>query len=390
MLRIPRTTAPGEVGVVGEVSIPLADEMAGQKFMLKFGRNSWPFWVFGRAVPAKPAQILETSSFEDAIAALAKGGKVLYTGPTAKSVKSRFKPVYWSAGHFTQADADLSSLGYMVDSRHPALNGIPTDDWADWLWYHLVEGGMKHGLQDLSEDYEPIVQPVPDLHYSTFMGMLFELRVGAGRLMVCGLNLSDQSKPEVRAVRSSILSYMESERFDPTTSIGMERFKEFFAPLEVSMKWRPSEFADAPVYIAAAVELNIFEKNIPWKPSFDMAEIRHGGYKLCGKEPWGVWRDSTGAFWHGRGLSVTLTEVNPVNGTLLVRFRDTNRKRRTGRGVCEGRPFTIPRHQDAKDCAYWAKLPVMREDFLDGKIEFSCDTLTGPNLMIDRVVLMED
>ena len=170
----------------------------------------------------------------------------------------------------------------------------------------------------------------------------------------------------------------------------MERFKEFFAPLEVSMKWRPSEFADAPVYIAAAVELNIFEKNIPWKPSFDMAEIRHGGYKLCGKGPWGVWRDNTGPFWHGRELSVTLTDVNPVNGTLLVRFRDTNRKSRTGRGACEGRPFTIPRHQDAKDSAYWAKLPVMREDFLDGKMELSCETLTGPNLMIDRVVLMED
>jgi hypothetical protein len=47
-------------------------------------------------------------------------------------------------------------------------------------------------------------------------------------------------------------------------------------------------------------------------------------------------------------------------------------------------------HQDEKDCAWWAKLPIMREDALDGKIEFSCETLTGPNLMIDRVVLTED
>ena len=43
-------------------------------------------------------------------AAFAKGGRVLYTGPSAKSAKSRFKPVYWSAAHFRQADADLSSL----------------------------------------------------------------------------------------------------------------------------------------------------------------------------------------------------------------------------------------------------------------------------------------
>ena len=78
--------------------------------------------------------------------------------------------------------------------------------------------------------------------------------------------------------------------------------------------------------------------------------------------------------------------ANPVNGTLWVRFRDPNGLSRTGRGTCEGRPFTIPRHQDAKDGAYWAKLPVVREDFLDGKIGFSCEAITGYNLMIDRVV----
>ena len=43
-----------------------------------------------------------------------------------------------------------------------------------------------------------------------------------------------------------------------------------------------------------------------------------------------------------------------------------------------------------EDGIWWAKLPVMREDFLDGKIEFTCETLTGPNLMIDRVVLIGD
>jgi hypothetical protein len=32
----------------------------------------------------------------------------------------------------------------------------------------------------------------------------------------------------------------------------------------------------------------------------------------------------------------------------------------------------------------------MAEDALDGKIEFSCEADSGPNLMIDRVVLVED
>ena len=36
------------------------------------------------------------------------------------------------------------------------------------------------------------------------------------------------------------------------------------------------------------------------------------------------------------------------------------------------------------------KLSVVCEDFLDGKVEFSCEAITGYNLMIDRVVLMAD
>ena len=334
---------------------------------------------------------------------LAKGGRVLYTGPSAKSAKSHFKPVYWSAGHFKQADAELSSLGYMVQSVHPALRGFPTEDWADWQWYNLVEGGVKHGLAELAgacvprdrgragraslPDIVPIVQPVPDLHYSTFMGMLFELKVGDGRLMVCGINLSDRTKPEVNAMRAGILSYMESPDFNPTVSIEAEKFKEVFAPRISEAKRRPPEFADASVYIAAAVELERERKNVPWKPTLDMAEMKQGSYKVSGKGDWGTWRDATGFFWHGKKLSITLTGTAPVNGMLRVRFRDPNGLGRTGRGTCEGRPFTVPKHQDMKDGAWWLEVPILNEDALDSKIEFSCEALTGPNLMIDRVVL---
>ncbi len=426
--RLAKTINPGDVGIVGEVSLPLTADMAEKGFVLRFGSNAWPFWVFGRArspsapssvraarwsaptdgraVSMKPPYILETSSFDEAVAALAKGGIVLYTGPSAHSAKSHFKPVYWSTGHFRSANAEFSTLGYYVRADHPALRGFPTEDWADWQWYNLVEGGVKYGIADLVGSrvprdrgragraslpcIEPIVMPVPDLHYSTPMGMLFELKVGEGRLMVCGLNLSDNTLPEVCAIRRSILSYMESKDFNPAVSVEVEKFKEAFAPQAMASKLRPAQFRDAPVYIAAAVELDETERSVGWKKSLDWADMKQGGYDISGKGRWGTWRDGTGSFWHGQSLTVTLTGTKPVNGTLWVRFRDPNRNNRTGRGTCEGRPFMVPKHQNAKDGIWWAKLPVMREDALDGKIEMTCEAITGPNLMIDRVVLMED
>jgi hypothetical protein len=121
-----------------------------------------------------------------------------------------------------------------------------------------------------------------------------------------------------------------------------------------------------------------------------MVEMTQGKHSVSGAGNWGVWRDDTGAFWHGKKLTVALTGIRPVNGTLHVRFRDPNEQARKGKGTFEGRPFVIPRHQEAKGGIYWAKLSVMAEDALDGKIEFSCEADSGPNLMIDRVVLVED
>ena len=390
--RLAKAIAPGEVGVVGEVSLPLAKEMAGRKFTLKFGRNSWPFWVFS-GEPRESSRIIETSSFKEALAALKKGKRVLYTGKTAKCGEARFKPVYWSTVHFKSANAALATLGYSVKNGHPALRGFPTDDWADWQWYNLVEKGLNHGTAGLPAEFEPIVMPVPDLHYSTPMGMLFELKVGEGRLMVCGLNLSDGFRPETRAMKKSIVSYMESDAFAPAVSIGVDEFEKMFAPATSgkTAKKRPGEFGGSAVNIAAAVNLNLFNTNVLWKASLDSAEFAQGGgYSVSGEDGWGTWRDGTGAFWHGRKLNVTLTGMRQSNATLWVRFRDPNGKNRSGRGVCEGRSFTIPKHQKAKDGIYWAKLPIIREDALDGKIELSCEALTGPNLMIDRVVLVEE
>jgi hypothetical protein len=394
VLRLSKDIAPGEVASVGVASIPLTPKTAGKKLVLKFGSNSWPFWVFGKVSNLPSHQedkaVFETASFREAVKVLSEGGKVFYTGLSAKCAKSKFKPVYWSTGHFKNANAHLTTLGYYIGNTHWALKDFPTENWADWQWYNLVEGGVNHDISDLPKDCEPIIMPVPDLHYSTRMGMLFELKVGGGKLMVCGLNLSNDKNPETHAVKQSVLNYMKSDSFNPAAVLELDKFQKIFAPRLPVEKKRPEKFAQASVYIAAAEKLDIPEKNIAWKSSYDHVEMSQGSYTVSGKDDWGVWCDKTGTFWHGKNLTVTLTGIKSVNGTLYVRFRDPNRKNRSGKVVCEGHSFVIPKHQKKKDGIYWAKLPILREDTLDGKIEFSCTASSGPNLMIDRVILVEE
>lgn len=240
---LPCEVRAGELSPAMPIAVPLKPGEAagthGRRHVLRFGTNSWPLWVFpaaqnGGAAPgagtAEKRSVLATRSWPEAAAALAKGGKVLYYGGGKAAGAAQFKPVYWSSAHFRFANADMLTLGYAVDPAHPALRRFPTEDWSDWLWYHLVDGGRNFKLDGLPQNFKPIVTPVPDLHYSTFMGMLFELKCGEGKLLVCGCKIEDADKrPECAALRKCLLDYMESGDFAPQ--------------VEVSPKWLESRFS---------------------------------------------------------------------------------------------------------------------------------------------------
>ena len=61
----------------------------------------------------------------------------------------------------------------------------------------------------------PIVQPVPDFHFNTLLGQVFEAQVGGGSLLVCGYDLAGNldQRPAARQFRRSLFRYVASERF---------------------------------------------------------------------------------------------------------------------------------------------------------------------------------
>ena len=229
--------------------------------------------------------------------------------------------------------------------------------------------------------------PVPDLHYSTFLGSVFELSVGEGRLLVCGYAIEDPQGPAAVALRNSLLAYAAGESFKPSAKADFEWLSARFRPVwRDRLAPRPAEFREAPVYIECAVGMPS-NGGMRWMRGYDRAELAKGTYRFDGKGT-GIWKDGTGTFWYGRRIDFTLKDIPPTAGELRVRFRDPNRNGRTGRGVFEGAAFEIPAHQDNPDGAYWLRLPLLREQALDGRLEFSCEALTGPNLMIDRIVVI--
>ena len=222
----------GELADVGGVSVPLDGFAAPSRPEFRFGDNSWRIYVLPRIrVPDPlPEGVLITSNAAAAAKALAGGGRVIYTGKSAKSDITTFKPIYWSTGLFA-TDRKHIGFGAVIDADHPALAPTGCDYWQDEFWRKLFSDGKhsatSHRLEGLPADFRPIITVVPDLHHSYFISPFFELKVGEGRLIVCGLNI-DANCAGARLFKRALWRYVVSSDFNPKWQVSPEWFTDVF------------------------------------------------------------------------------------------------------------------------------------------------------------------
>ena len=331
---VEKAIAPGELATVGAVDIPLTDDMTQSKQELRFGTNRWNFWVYPREEQcAWPANVTVTGNLDEMRKALAAGRTVLYTGTSHKSAKGQFKSVYWSARWFQVANTTSAALGTWFDVGHPALAGFVTEDFTDWQWYSLAEGATIHALRGVPSDYRPIALSVNDFHFSDFTATIFEAFVGKGRLFVCGYDL-DAKTPEARRLRASVAQYLAGNAAPGTATL--------------PDTWIDEEFS-APK--AADMSGAVYDEKVSWE---------------------------------GRRFVKTITGVPPTTGDVVIDVFLPENGLTSGRGMIEGRPFETPFASD-KGARMSVALPVIREDFLDGKIELELNLMTGPALGVERV-----
>ena len=64
------------------------------------------------------------------------------------------------------------------------------------------------------------------------LALLFEARVGKGRLLVCSVDFMKNSdtRPVSRQLRYSLLKYMDSRSFDPKNELSEEQLQCLFHP----------------------------------------------------------------------------------------------------------------------------------------------------------------
>ena len=236
----PVTIKQGKAFDIDMFSFSLAELDTPQKLTIEVAikgtefANRYDIWVYSpKEDTSVPPGVMIARKFDrSTVKFLEKGGRVLLL-PELKnlkhSIKGAFQTDFWCFPMFRRGaerrgiEVAPGTLGILCEPACPALAEFPTEFHSNWQWWHLVKNSRPIILDDTPPTYRPIVQVIDNFGRNHKLGLLFETRLGRGKLLVCAIDLLNlQEKPEARQMLHSLLGYMDSERFDPNSKLDVK------------------------------------------------------------------------------------------------------------------------------------------------------------------------
>lgn len=219
---------------VGTIKCRLNDIQKAQKLEVSVSldgtpyQNRWNIWVYPKTVEINWGDVKYTRSYAEALDLLNKGEKVLFNPDwkKMKGVEGKFVPVFWSPIHFTD---QAGTMGVLCNPHHPALADFPTDMHTNWQWWDLNVHSTTL-ITDSLQGGSPIVEMVDNFVNNRRLSSLYEGKVGNGKLILATFDLYTdmQRRPVARQMLKSILNYMNSTNFNPSTIQGFDKINIYF------------------------------------------------------------------------------------------------------------------------------------------------------------------
>jgi len=120
----------------------------------------------------------------EVIAAVSEGACAILYKPTGfvEATRTRFKTAWWKGG---DKDTDAGTVVY----EHPVTLGMAPEGWCDTSWYGLIEGSDGYLIDELPVQPNVLIRGIEAAGICRNKALLFEIGLGKGSLIVCGLNL---------------------------------------------------------------------------------------------------------------------------------------------------------------------------------------------------------
>ena len=244
---MPISVKQGEVATVATIKPDISSIKKAEKVELELSifdtpyKNTYSFWIYPANNDPKPTKdiVVAYDLDETVMNKLSTGSKVLLFPNKEKmaeqTVGALFQTDYWNYRMFKTVCENLhrpvspGTMGILTDPKHPALEEFPCEFHTNWQWFPIIKQSYPMILDRLPQNYRPIVQVIDNIERNHKLGLLYELKVGNGKLLVCMSDLkSVLDKPEARQFYSSLLRYMNSSDFEPALTLKPEELKELF------------------------------------------------------------------------------------------------------------------------------------------------------------------
>ena len=229
-------------------------------------RNTYDLWIYTteKSLDIYKEGVVITSDLTDEVAKkLEKGAKVLWMPTTSKNfvasadtisqagnatpytVGGLFQTDYWNYRMFkticenNKKTVSPGTLGILTNPKHPIFCDFPTEMHTNWQWFPVIKDSHPLVLDNFAKDDKPIVQVIDNIERNHKLGLVMEWKVGEGKLLVCMSDLEKASEyPEGRAFYESVLSYMRSADFNPSSEITIDELQKTLSsePRRISMK----------------------------------------------------------------------------------------------------------------------------------------------------------
>jgi hypothetical protein len=139
-----------------------------------------------------------------------------------------FSSIFWNTA-WTR-NQKPHTLGILCDPYHPALANFPTEYHSNWQWWDAISHSNAIILDHFSPELKPIVRVIDDWVTNRSLALIFEVKVGTGKLIISGIDLMKDNKNrlEARQMLYSLYNYMESEAFDPEYEMDFGVIREMY------------------------------------------------------------------------------------------------------------------------------------------------------------------
>ena len=233
----PKNIPIGNCFPLGKISFALSGVQAAEQLHLEVSidgtefANGWDFWVYPKKLPAVAADIYYCTALDQqAENVLAKGGKVFLdaSGKVIKGseVVQTFQPVFWNTSWFKMRPPH--TLGILCDPKHPAFADFPTAFHSDMQWWEIVNHSQVMNLEDFPAGFRPLVQAIDTWFLNRKLAIVYEARVGKGKLIVSSASLSADKGPAAAQLFYSLQKYMASADFNPSAEVDIQVLKDVF------------------------------------------------------------------------------------------------------------------------------------------------------------------